>query len=436
MPSLPESGPTRMSTFSCSTSRRASSTALSGVASDPPYTISIGWPAMTALLTPSVGSPLTGVAPRSMSGSIAPPHVWPSNGANGPSLLEKTPILIASPVAWPPVVAPPVCAAPSSSPPPHPAAIVASAITRAANRIQSRLGRPSPGFRMFPPLLGFSRFPGLSPGGLAGGRVGARVGSSFVLGDDGRVAGRVALLGEGEGVRVPACCSPPEARLERAGGGAPDAHEPPGRHENDREEDHSDDSVEAVSDQIDATKPVVQHGHDDRPHPGSLEPVEAADDRDNKDIDGLGKRNRAWRDPRVPPDGENAGETCDESAKAEGNRAQERDVVAERTHAGRVVTHPLEREAQWRSGDVAQRNVDGGRDHERDVEEARRLLQRVPDYRGELDIVHAPEPRELGHLREEEVHQHRECERDHEEVDSVAPARDRSQKEADRHRRT
>ena len=122
-------------------------------------------------------------------------------------------------------------------------------------------------------------------------------------------------------------------------------------------------------------------------------------------------------------------------AEAEGNRAQERDVVAERAHPRRVVTHPLEREAQRRSGDVAQRHVDDGRDDERDVEEARRLLQRVPDDRGELDVVHAPEPRELRHLREEEVDQHRERERDHEEVDSVAPARDRSQKEADRHRR-
>src|SRR5215211_5709702 len=239
MPSLPESGPTRMSTFSCSTSRRASPTALSGVASDPPYTISIGWPAMTALLTPSVGSPLTEVAPRSMSGSIAPPHVWPSNGANGPSLLEKTPILIASPVAWPPVVAPPVCAAPSSSPPPHPAAIVASAITRAANRIQSRLGRPSPGFRMFPPLLGFSRSPGLSPGGLAGERL-ARVASSFELGNDGCVARRVAFLGQREGLGFLAGCTPPEAGLERGGRRAPDSHQPARREQNDREEDDSD----------------------------------------------------------------------------------------------------------------------------------------------------------------------------------------------------
>ena len=248
-----------------------------------------------------------------------------------------------------------------------------------------------------------------------------------------RQGGASSVSGRGSG------SSPAAPRPKRdwsvLDGGAPDSHEPPGRHQNDREEDHSDDSVEAVSDQIDATKPVVQHGHDNRPHPGSLEPVEAADDRDNKDIDRLGQRNRAWRDPGVPPDGENAGETCDESAKAEGNRAQERDVVAERTHAGRVVTHSLEREAEWRSGDVAQRNVDGGRDHERDVEEARRLLQRVPDDRGELDVVDASEPRELRHLREEEVDQHRECKRDHEEVDSVAPARDRSQEEADRHRR-
>src|SRR5918997_696946 len=62
MPSLPESGPTRMSTPSCSTRRRASSTALSGVESEPPYTISIGCPAIVAPSTPSVGSPLVAAA--------------------------------------------------------------------------------------------------------------------------------------------------------------------------------------------------------------------------------------------------------------------------------------------------------------------------------------------------------------------------------------
>src|SRR5215211_1915723 len=222
MPSLPESGPTRMSTFSCSTSRLASSTALSGVESDPPYTISIGWPAMTAPSTPSVGSPLTAVAPRLMSGSIAPPHVWPSKGAKAPSLFEKMPILIASPVPPPPVVAPPVWPAPSSSPP-QPAAIAASAITRAANRIQSRLGRPSPGVRIFPPLFGFSGYPGLSPGELAGERL-ARVASSFELGNDGCVARRVAFLGQREGLGFLAGCTPPEAGLERGGRRAPDSH--------------------------------------------------------------------------------------------------------------------------------------------------------------------------------------------------------------------
>src|SRR5215218_10803486 len=222
MPSLPESGPTRMSTFSCSTSRLASSTALSGVESDPPYTISMGWPAMTAPVTPSVGSPLTAVAPRLMSGSIAPPQVWPSNGAKAPSLFEKIPILIASPVTPPPVVAPPVWPAPSSSPP-QAATLAARASTRAASRIQDRLGLPSPGFRIFPPLFGFSRYPGLSPGELAG-EWSECVASSFVLGDDWCVAGRVAFLGQRQGFGLLAGCTPPEARQERAGRRAPDSH--------------------------------------------------------------------------------------------------------------------------------------------------------------------------------------------------------------------
>src|SRR5512132_1256596 len=172
---------------------------------------------MTALSTPSVGSPLTGVAPRLMSGSIAPPHVWPSNGANGPSLFAKMPILIASPVAWPPVVAPPVWPAPSSSPP-QPAAIAASATTRAANSIQSRLGRPSPGSRIVPPLFEFTRFPGPRREGLQGEWL-PRVASSFVLGDDGWVAGRVAFLGQRQGIGFLAGCTSAETGLEHARGG-------------------------------------------------------------------------------------------------------------------------------------------------------------------------------------------------------------------------
>src|SRR5918992_1363903 len=171
MPSLPESGPTRMSTFSCSTSRRASSTALSGVESEPPYTISI---------------------------------------------------LMGSPVASPPVVAPPVWPAPSSSPP-QAAMLAARASTRAASRIHSRLGRPSPGFRIFPPLVGFSRYPELSPGQHAG-EWSECVASSFVLGDDWCVAGRVAFLGQRQGFGLLAGCTPPEARLERAGRRRPDSH--------------------------------------------------------------------------------------------------------------------------------------------------------------------------------------------------------------------
>src|SRR5918996_1911272 len=234
MPSDPERGPTRMSTFSCSTSRRASSPALSGFESEPPYTISMGLPAMTALFTPSVGSPPTGVAPRLMRGSIAPPQVWPSNGAKAPSLFEKIPILMGSPVASPPVVAPPVWPAPSSSPP-QAAMPAARASTRAASGIHSRLDRPSPGFRIFPPLVGFSRYPELSPGEHAG-EWSECVASSFVLGDDWCVAGRVAFLGQRQGFGLLAGCTPPEVRLERAGRRRPDSHQPSGRHQNDREE--------------------------------------------------------------------------------------------------------------------------------------------------------------------------------------------------------
>jgi hypothetical protein len=100
-------------------------------------------PAIVAPSTPSVGS-LFAVAPRSISGSMAPPQVWPSNGANAPSLLEKIPILIVPPspppsvVAAPPVSVAVVSPASSSSSPPHAAAIDARASTSAASRMKSR----------------------------------------------------------------------------------------------------------------------------------------------------------------------------------------------------------------------------------------------------------------------------------------------------------
>src|SRR5918996_1481172 len=305
MPSDPERGPTRMSTFSCSTSRRASSTALSGVESEPPYRISIGCPARTAFSTPSVGSPLTGVAPRLISGSIAPPHVWPSNGAKAPSLFEKMPILMGSPVASP-----------------------------------------------------------VSP-----------------------VAGVVSEPSSGE--------------------------------EDDGEEDDTDDGVEASADDVDSPGPVVQNREGERSHPGALEPVEAADHRDHEHVDRPREVDRPGRDAGVPPDGEDPGQRGDQRAEAE------------RAHAGGIVPDALERQSEGRAPEVADEQVDGRGRAQRDVKEVGRVGDRIRDDVRAVDVVHAAEAGELRHLAEEEEREDGEGERDHQEVDPVAPARDRAEEEPD-----
>src|SRR5262245_17264798 len=89
MPSEPDSGPTMMSTLSCSTSLRVALTATSGLASD------------DALMT-SIFLPAT-VPPRCLTARSAPRMPsWPP-AANGPSRVASRPILTTG--AW--AVAPP-----------------------------------------------------------------------------------------------------------------------------------------------------------------------------------------------------------------------------------------------------------------------------------------------------------------------------------------
>jgi hypothetical protein len=83
MPSPPESGPTMMSTLSCSTSLRVALTATSGFASDEALTSSILRPATTP--------------PRSLIASSAPRMPSAPPAANGPSSVASRPIFTGLP---------------------------------------------------------------------------------------------------------------------------------------------------------------------------------------------------------------------------------------------------------------------------------------------------------------------------------------------------
>ena len=190
----------RMSTFSCSTSRRASSTALSGVASDPPYD-DLDRVAGDDGVLDAVGRIAAdrSRAPVDERQHRSAPRLALERGERAFVVREDADL--DRPRRWP---APPVVAPPGLA---RPRFVVAAAAARGdRGKREHEGGEQDPaagwpalsGFRMFPPLLGSRGFP-LSPGGLAGAWL-ARVASSFVLGDDGCVAGRVALLGEREGV--------------------------------------------------------------------------------------------------------------------------------------------------------------------------------------------------------------------------------------------
>src|SRR5262245_47920593 len=83
MPSPPDSGPTMMSTLSCSTSLRVAFTATSGLASDEALIISILRPATTP--------------PRCLTASSAPRMPSAPPAANGPSSVASRPIF----TGWP-----------------------------------------------------------------------------------------------------------------------------------------------------------------------------------------------------------------------------------------------------------------------------------------------------------------------------------------------
>src|SRR3954447_19822716 len=151
MPSSPESGPMRMSTFSFSTSRRASPTALSGVASEQPNFRATGLPATVAPVTWDWGAPPDDLPSAFLIRAyLAPENDSASKRANGPPQVVRTPIVICLPP--PPDGAPVVVSPPPPElffSPPHPAARATTATSAisaigARPRLESRIHCPIP----------------------------------------------------------------------------------------------------------------------------------------------------------------------------------------------------------------------------------------------------------------------------------------------------
>ena len=110
-----------------------------------------------------------------------------------------------------------------------------------------------------------------------------------------------------------------------------------------------------------------------RAEPGSLEAREPSDHADDEQVDRGTDADRSRIDLAVPPDEEDAAERRDEPGDAEGQRPVERDVVAERAHAHRLVADALQREPERRSHEISEPDVDEHCQTERDVVEAVRM---------------------------------------------------------------
>src|SRR5712691_13474108 len=94
----------------------------------------------------------------------------------------------------------------------------------------------------------------------------------------------------------------------------PYADQSPWRRQDDHQEDHPDDGFESIRTQPVAhvghpdPRIVVDGGEDEGADPRALEPVEAAHDGDDEDVDRLRDVDAARRDLGRVPDGQNAGD--------------------------------------------------------------------------------------------------------------------------------
>ena len=117
----------------------------------------------------------------------------------------------------------------------------------------------------------------------------------------------------------------------------------------------------------------------------------------------------------------------DEASQREGQRAMERNVEAERCHPDRVVANTLERHAERCTPDHAESDVGEHGEHEADVVQPHRPVEQ----RRRIDAGDAAEAGEGRHLAEDVVADHGVGERQHQEVDAVGAARQRTENQGD-----
>src|SRR5215203_6060108 len=248
-------------------------------------------PPMVAPSMPSVGFSPAGLPPAwRISARLAPDAVGSKNEPNAPSQSDRMPILIVPPDSPPPPVSSVVVVVPppsSSSSEPQPATSPSASVAhpsatslRALKRLHSSrcsLDSSCGGGALRCPRSSRARVRSTSP-----------VPSEVIA----------ALLPESD---------------DAAGGD-----------EDDHQEDDADQRVEALraEDVADRrrviARVVVDHGVQQRAHPGALEPVQPADDGDDQDVDRLREVDRSGRDAAVVEDGEEPADGREERGEREG----------------------------------------------------------------------------------------------------------------------
>src|SRR5438874_3098785 len=169
----------------------------------------------------------------------------------------------------------------------------------------------------------------------------------------------------------------------------PDTKQPVGGDDHDREEDDPDDRVEAPAKQrpseSEAGDMRVRRDvgvHDDEhesAYPRALDPDETPDHGHDEQVARRREVDVAGSDLTAPPGVEHPRHGGEKSAEREGERAVERDVVAERGHPDRFVADAPKRDPERRPYDVADRRVGGDGTAQRDVVEPIRVRLDVPD---------------------------------------------------------
>src|ERR1700756_1795835 len=116
--------------------------------------------------------------------------------------------------------------------------------------------------------------------------------------------------------------------------------------EHDDEEADAYQEAEAVAVEADPDQKVERKGTQDdeneRADERTHRTTDATDHGNDQDVDAALDRDRAWRDLPIVPDLEHAAQCGDQGRESVGRNPMRVDIEAERGHAARIVSHPLQ----------------------------------------------------------------------------------------------